>query len=129
MLRVDVAAVDQILCSLTPSSAVTKKAKRLTRTPRVWKLGHWSPLPATVFASADGQNWQARDIKTPRQIRRIGSWLHGYGWPPSKFSRSRDGATWELVPNPQEWHGKAFALCPLSGGAPPKLPANARASE
>jgi hypothetical protein len=76
-----------------------------------------------VLRSPDGLTWDLTDAKLPRQIRRVGSWLYGYGWPPSKFSRSTDGgATWELVPNPREWQGKAFAGGPLAGGPPPQLP-------
>ena len=81
-----------------------------------------------AFASDDGLMWKARDGKLPKQIRRVGPWLYGYGWPPSKFSRSRDGSNWDLVPNAKEWQAKAFALGPISGGPPPQLPADPKAS-
>ncbi len=81
-----------------------------------------------VYASADGRTWQSREGKTPRQIRRVGDWLYGYSWPPSNFSRSRDGVTWEPIENPQQWQAKAFAVGPLSGGQPPALPPDPKAS-
>ena len=32
-----------------------------------------------AFASDDGLIWKARDGKLPKQIRRDGLWLYGYG--------------------------------------------------
>ena len=75
-----------------------------------------------AFLSTDGLTWKSTDVKWPRQVRRVGEWLYGYGWPPSNFSRSTDGSNWELVPNPRGWQGKAYALGSLAGGPPPKLP-------
>lgn len=72
--------------------------------------------------SIDGRKWEAVKGKVPGQIRPINGWLYGYGWPPSKISRSRTGETWEPVPNEKEWQGKSYAYGPLSGGEPPPLP-------
>lgn len=72
--------------------------------------------------SADGKTWAKAEGAVPRQVRRVNGWLYGYGWPPSKISRSRDGATWEAVPNEKEWQGKAYAFGALSGGEPPAVP-------
>jgi hypothetical protein len=75
-----------------------------------------------AYRSVDGNDWQATGATPPRQIRRIENWLYGYGWPPSKISRSADGVTWDPVPNEKEWQAKSYAYGPLAGGPPPKLP-------
>jgi hypothetical protein len=75
-----------------------------------------------ALLSADGLTWNSTEDKWPRQVRRVGDWLYGYGWPPSKFSRSADGQVWELVPNPRQWQAKVYAVGRLVGGPPPKLP-------
>lgn len=76
--------------------------------------------------SADGKTWSAADGKFPPQIRRVNGWLYGYGWPPSKISRTRDGGPtpfkWEPVSNEKEWQAKAYAFGPLTGGDPPAIP-------
>jgi hypothetical protein len=75
-----------------------------------------------TLRSEDGRTWTAVKTQVPNQIRRVNGWLYGYGWPPSKISRSRDGGTWEAVPNEKQWQGKAYAFGPLSGGEPPAVP-------
>lgn len=75
------------------------------------------------FRSSNGLEWERVKGTMPRQIRRVQNWLYGYGWPPSKISRSADGMTWTPVPNEKEWQAKSFAYGPLAGGPPPKLPA------
>jgi hypothetical protein len=72
--------------------------------------------------SSDGRKWAKGEGTMPRQVRRVNGWLYGYGWPPSKISRSEDGAKWEPVPNEKNWQGKAYAFGPLAGGEPPALP-------
>jgi photosystem II stability/assembly factor-like uncharacterized protein len=75
-----------------------------------------------VLSSKDGKEWTKVDGTIPRQIRRVNGWLYGYGWPPSKISRSLDGVKWEPVPNEKQWQGKAYAFGELSGGEPPIVP-------
>lgn len=77
----------------------------------------------TALRSTDGLDWQPASGTPPRQIRRVNGWLYGYGWPPSKISRSQDAVTWQPVPNEKQWQGKAYAYGPLAGGAPPSVPA------
>jgi len=52
----------------------------------------------------------------------VNGWLYGYSWPPSKISRSRDGAKWEPVPNEKGWQGYSYVFGTLSGGDPPRVP-------
>jgi hypothetical protein len=75
-----------------------------------------------ALRSTDGVDWQPASGNPPPQIRRVNGWLYGYGWPPSKISRSKDGIRWEPVPNEKQWQAKAYAYGPLAGGAPPNLP-------
>lgn len=79
--------------------------------------------PKGALRSTDGRDWQPASGNPTPQIRRVNGWLYGYGWPPSKISRSRDGISWESVPNDKQWQGKAYAYGPLAGGPPPNLPA------
>jgi len=72
--------------------------------------------------SADGRTWVGVEGKIPNQLRWVNGWLYGYGWPPSKISRSRTGEKWEVVPNDKAWQGKAYAYGPLAGGEPPAVP-------
>jgi hypothetical protein len=79
-------------------------------------------LTKGALRSADGKAWTKVDTSLPRQIRLVNGWLYGYGWPPSKLTRSRDGDSWESVPNDKQWQGKAYAFGELSGGDPPAIP-------
>ncbi|MCE9563957.1 MAG: hypothetical protein K8U57_18095 [Planctomycetes bacterium] len=72
--------------------------------------------------SKDGLTWTKVEGMIPRQIRRVNGYLYGYGWPPSKFSRSQDGEKWEALPNEKGWQGKAYAFGELVGGDPPAVP-------
>ncbi len=72
--------------------------------------------------SKDGLAWTKVESSIPRQVRFVNGWLYGYGWPVSKFSRSKDGEKWEVVPNEKGWQGKAYAFGELSGGDPPPIP-------
>jgi hypothetical protein len=75
-----------------------------------------------VLRSADGLTWKAVKARVPQQVRLVHGWLYGYGWPPSKISRSKDGETWEPVPNEKNWQGKNYAFGTLAGGPPPNPP-------
>jgi hypothetical protein len=82
----------------------------------------WATSAKGALRSEDGRTWAPLKNKLPNQIRRVNGWLYGYGWPPSKISRSRDGEKWEAVPNEKNWQGKAYAFGALSGGEPPAVP-------
>lgn len=75
-----------------------------------------------ALKSADGKAWSPVETRLPNQIRRVNGWLYGYGWPPSKVSRSKTGEKWEPVTNEKNWQAKAYAFGPLSGGEPPAIP-------
>ncbi|MFM8273425.1 MAG: hypothetical protein ACKODX_14015 [Gemmata sp.] len=79
-------------------------------------------LTKGALRSTDGKEWTKAEGSVPRQVRRVNGWLYGYGWPPSKVSRSRDGTRWEPVPNEKEWQAKSYAFGALSGGEPPAVP-------
>lgn len=73
--------------------------------------------------SQDGLEWKKFETKAPHTLVRAGDWVYGWSWPPSKIKRTRDGATWEPVPNAKEYYAKDVVVGNLSGmGSPPKLP-------
>ncbi len=72
--------------------------------------------------STDGKTWSPCEWKLPNQIRLVNGWLYGYGWPPSKITRSKTGEKWEAVPNEKNFQGYSYAYGPLSGGEPPAIP-------
>jgi len=76
-----------------------------------------------TLRSTDGKAWTEAKAPPARQVRRVGEWLYTSTYAPSKLARSGDGGkTWETLPNEGEWHFKAFARGPMSGGPPPKAP-------
>ena len=79
-----------------------------------------------AFHSQDGRTWIWTEGKFPNQVRLVNGWLYGYGWPPSKISRSRDGVKWEPVPNEKGWQGYSYVFGTLSGGDPPAVPQPAK---
>ena len=79
--------------------------------------------PKGALRSADGKTWAAAKGPVPKQVRLVNGVLYGYGWPPSKLSRSTDGGdTWAAVPNDKNWQGKSYAYGPLACGPPPAVP-------
>lgn len=77
------------------------------------------------YVSPDGLEWIERALDAPRQIVRAGDRLFGWSWPPHKLRQSRDGKSWEPVPNEREFFVKHVAYGRLAGGAPPHLPEGA----
>ena len=75
-----------------------------------------------ALRSTDGLTWKPVKGRVPQQVRWVHGWLYGYGWPPSKISRSKDGEVWEAIPNEKGWQGKAYAFGSLAGGPPPNPP-------
>jgi hypothetical protein len=75
------------------------------------------------FESSDGVSWNENSTNVPKSLVRSGDYVYGWSWPPHKLQRTRDGKSWESVPNPQEYFVKHVAVGELvSSGQPPTLP-------
>ena len=77
-----------------------------------------------ALVSTDGLEWTPNATRAPGSLVRPHDSIYGWNWPPSQIQRSRDGLTWEPVPNEKNYFVIDIGFGNLSGkGAPPKLPA------
>jgi hypothetical protein len=76
------------------------------------------------FESQDGRSWTETTPAAPKILVRAGEFMYGWAWPPHRVQRSRDGGTWEAVPNERQFYFKHVVRGELAGaGAPPAMPA------
>jgi hypothetical protein len=89
----------------------------------VWAGDHFLASTANqgALVSADGLTWTRQEQRVPRTIVRANDWLFGWNRR-TEISRSRDGVTWEPLPNEKNYTALSIGYGELGGGGPPRLP-------